>query len=109
MIAKTIVGIVLVVVAVYGLIEARPLLSGPSLSVEPPTDGLSVPSGILEVRGRALRIASFTLDGAPVLPDEKGAFSTTLTFPRGTSILTFVAKDRFGRTVTVTRTIYVPN
>ena len=45
-------------------------------------------------------------NGAPILRDQDGVFSSTLTFPRGGSILTFVVTDRFGRTVTANRPIY---
>ena len=92
----------------YGLVEAWPLLYGPSLSLDTPQDGASVPGGIVTVVGEAPRAAKLTLNGAPLLHDQSGDFSSTLTFPLGGSLLTFVATDRFGRTVTETRTIYVP-
>jgi uncharacterized protein YfaP (DUF2135 family) len=92
----------------YGLIKAWPLISGPSLSVNFPQNGATITDGIATVEGTAMRAAQLTLDGAPLLHEENGDFSTTLTFPRGSSILTFVAADRFGRTVTATRTIFVP-
>ncbi len=99
---------VLLVVVSYGLLEAWPLLAGPSLSILSPVENAAYPSGIVSIRGTAARAAVLTLDGAPVLHDQEGGFSSTLTFPRGGSILTFVATDRFGRTVTATRSIFVP-
>lgn len=92
----------------YGLVKGWPLIAGPTLSVESPRDGAPFPDGIVTVQGSATRIASLSVNGASVLHDENGAFTTTLTFPRGASILTFVATDRFGRSVTVTRSIFVP-
>ena len=65
-------------------------------------------SGIVTVSGKAARAAQLTLDGAPLLHEEDGNFSTTLTFPRGGSVLTFAATDLFGKRVTATRTIFVP-
>ena len=59
------------------------------------------------MQGKVARAASLTLNGAPLLYDQNGVFSSTLTFPRGGSILTFVVIDRFGRTVTAARSIYV--
>jgi hypothetical protein len=109
MLGKITVGVVLAALAVYGLIEALPLILGPSLVVDSPISGQTVPLGILTVTGEVKRVTALTLDGAPLLPDEKGAFSSTLAFPAGTSILTFTASDRFGRKITTTRTIYVPN
>jgi hypothetical protein len=98
----------LVLIVLYGLVEAWPLIRGPKLVVESPTDHLTVEGGILTVAGRVAYVSVFTLNGAPLLYDQEGRFSSTLTFPRGGSILTFMAADRFGRTRTETRTIFVP-
>ncbi len=99
---------VLLLVVSYGLFEAWPLLAGPSLSILSPAPNAAYPGGIVSIRGTAARAAALTLDGAPVLHDQEGGFSSTLTFPRGGSILTFVATDRFGRSITETRAIFVP-
>ncbi|MHB8710377.1 MAG: hypothetical protein ACYC6X_02395 [Minisyncoccota bacterium] len=105
---KYLIGAVLLIGVSYGGIEAWPLLAGPELSLTSPTNGASFPGGIVTVEGKALRAAELTLDGATVLHDQDGGFSSTLTFPRGGSILTIVATDRFGRTVDTTRNIFVP-
>ena len=105
---RYLIAVVLVVLLGYGFIEAWPLIAGPSLSIISPTNDTPYPGGIVNIRGKAARAATLTLDGASVLHEEDGSFSSTLTFPRGGSILTFVATDRFGRTITTTRTIFVP-
>ncbi len=105
---RYLISAVLLVLIVYGLIEAWPLLAGPTLSITSPTDNAPFPSGIVSVRGRTERAVTILLNGALLLHDQRGGFSSTLTFPRGGSILTFVATDRFGRTVTETRSIFVP-
>ena len=105
---KYLIGAVLLIGASYGGIEAWPLLAGPSLSIESPIDNATSANGIISVEGKAVRTATLTLNGATVLHDQDGNFSSTLTFPRGGSILTFVATDRFGRVVTATRSIFVP-
>ncbi|PIR83085.1 hypothetical protein COU19_02215 [Candidatus Kaiserbacteria bacterium CG10_big_fil_rev_8_21_14_0_10_56_12] len=92
----------------YGLVEAWPLLRGPALTIDSPADNATIDGGILTVSGTVARAAIFTINGSPVLYDQNGHFSSTLTFPRGGSILTFVESDRFGRTVTATRSIFVP-
>jgi hypothetical protein len=48
------------------------------------------------------------LDGSPLLIDEKGHFSTELVLPVGGAILSLTATDRFGKTESVRRTIFVP-
>lgn len=105
---RYLIALVLLALVGYGLIEAWPLIIGPALSVESPVNNASFPGGIVPIKGYALRIAQLSLDGANLLHDKDGSFSSTLTFPRGASILTFVATDRFGRHVTVTRSIFVP-
>ena len=105
---KYLIGAVLLVLALYGAVKAWPLIAGPSLSVTSPADYASFPDGVVMVEGVATRAATLTLDGAPLLHQENGSFSSTLTFPRGGSILTLVATDRFGRSVTVIRNIFVP-
>lgn len=92
----------------YGLIEARPLLLGPSLSLSSPTPYATSTDGSVTVAGHESRAVALLLNGNPVLPDQDGTFSSTLTLPRGGSILTLAATDRFGRSVTITRTVYVP-
>lgn len=108
MITRSVVFVVLAIVVIYGLFEARPLLSGPSLDVSAPVDGEVIADGMVTITGESARVTSLTLNGMPLLPDQQGQFIATLAFPKGTSILTFVAQDRFNRTVTATRTIYVP-
>jgi len=105
---KYLIAIVLFILIGYGLFEAWPLIAGPSLSIESPQNEQTYPDGIVTVSGRASRIALLTLNGAGVLHDKDGVFATTLTFPHGESILTFVATDRFGRKVSATRSIFVP-
>lgn len=105
---RYLIAVFLVLLAAYGLVEAWPLLAGPSLRVESPRDGAPFPGGIVAITGETRRIAKLTLNGHSLLHDENGSFSSTLTFPQGGSILTFVATDRFGRRITITRTIFVP-
>lgn len=102
------IGALLLIGAAYGAVEAWPLIVGPSIALSSPSDATVASDGIVEVTGVARRVAALTLDGAPLVYDQTGAFSSTLTFPRGGSILTLEAVDRFGRKMSVTRTIFVP-
>ena len=98
----------LVALVAYGIIEARALLSGPSLVVDAPADGAEYLDGLVTIQGAMRYGVSLILDGATLLPNQDGRFETVLAFPSGSSILTLVATDRFGRNMTKTRTIYVP-
>ena len=99
---------ILCILVIYGIIEARPLIVGPTLYIDSPAQNTPFPNGIVSVSGKAERTATLTMNGATLLPGEDGAFSSVLTFPRGGSILTFVATDRFGRSVRATRNVFVP-
>lgn len=105
---KYLISAALLVGIAYGLTEAWPLLAGPSLTISSPADHASFPGGIVTVAGKVMRAAKLTLSGTPVPYDQNGVFSSTLTFPGGGSILTFVVTDRFGRSVTKERSIFVP-
>jgi len=100
--------VVLFLLAGYGLVEAQPIIAGPSLSILSPKDNAPYPTGMLSVSGSALRAATLTLNDAPLPHHEDGSFAVALTLPRGGSILTFEAADRFGRRVTATRNVFVP-
>lgn len=107
MIRQLILGI-LVLLALYGVIEAWPLMRGPTLAIDSPADNTTVLGGIVALSGRVARASTLTVNGVPLLQDQQGAFSSILTFPRGGSILTLVVTDRFGRHTRATRTIFVP-
>jgi hypothetical protein len=106
---RFLIALALLLVLSYGLIEAWPLIQGPALTIDSPVDQGVYPGGSVTIRGHASRIADLTLNGATVIHDTQGTFDTTLTFPRGGSILTFVATDRFGRRLTLTRSVYIPD
>lgn len=104
------IGIVvaLLVLAAYGIKEALPLLSGPSIVITSPADDATIPDGMVAIAGTARYTQNLTLDGGALLIDENGSFSTTLLPPHGSAILTLTARDQFGRTKTEYRTIFVP-
>ena len=99
---------VLCILVVYGLIEARPILLGPGLSIITPEENASFQDGVVTVSGHAKRATTLVLNGAPILHEENGSFSSVITLPRGGSILTFMATDRFGKQSSITRTVFVP-
>ena len=105
---RLLLGLVLAMFLAYGVFEVRPLLAGPALLIERPTNGASYTDGVVTIEGRASRTVALMLDGAPLLPDQSGHFSSTLAFSTGGSILTFTATDRFGRSVIKERIVYVP-
>lgn len=105
---KAVAGILLLVLLGYGAIKAWPLVSGPSLSIDTPSNYTTFPEGFIRVSGKANHTENLSLNGGPLLIDPSGRFDTTLLFPEGGAILIFTATDRFGRSVTERRTVYVP-
>lgn len=105
---KSIAAIALLALVLYGGVKAAPLLLGPQLSLSSPTDGQTIAGGVLPIEGIAHHTEKLALDGAPLLIDERGAFHTSLVLPQGSAILTLTVSDRFGRTHSEKRTVYVP-
>ncbi len=99
--------VVLVLLVGYGAMEARPIVLGPTLTlINPQSGGLA--TSTITVSGRVSRAVALSVNGAPVLPNEDGTWSDVLTLPTGSGILTVTATDRFGRSITKTRTVFVP-
>jgi hypothetical protein len=106
---RTLVVIVLLLVLLYGGYRAIPLLSGPDIELMSPTEGQSFPDGFTAIEGIASHSESLSLNGAPLLIDEAGHFKTSLVLPPGGAILSLTATDRFGKSITVRRSVFVPN
>jgi hypothetical protein len=105
---RSVLGIVLALLLLYGATRALPILSGPVLTVTSPPNYASFAEGYVPIEGVAKYTETLTLNGGPLLIDENGRFATTLLLPRGGAILTLTATDRFGRQVTEKRTVLIP-
>jgi hypothetical protein len=105
---KTGVFLLLLALLSYGAIKAVPLVQGPQIDIYTPKEHESIPEGHLTLSGRAIHANRMTLNGAPFLIDEQGRFTTTLLLPSGGAILTLTAYDRFGRSVSEQRSVFIP-
>ncbi|HVX90202.1 MAG TPA: hypothetical protein VHC20_01010 [Candidatus Paceibacterota bacterium] len=101
------IAIVLLILVGYGAVEALPLIEGPALHASVTLDASSTP-GVVTLSGQAFRVTELALDGSPILTDDHGNFSRLIVLPRGASIMSLTATDRFGRSVTREETVYVP-
>ena len=99
---------VLLAILGFGVAKAMPLILGPSIAIISPTDGTSSPDGFVTVEGNAYRTDALSLNGARLLPEADGHFSKLLVLPSGHTILSLTAADRFGRSITLYRTVTVP-
>lgn len=101
-----ILGILLLVGGIvwYVHFQARSLIAGPQISVNAPL-GTVQENQIIPVRGHAENITKITLNGATIHTDESGYFDTLLTLPRGYTIMTIHAEDRYGRETSYTQSL----
>lgn len=108
MAVKGTIALALLLLVGYGLIEARHLLAGPSIKLAIPSNYTTLEDGFIGISGVANNTENLSLNGGPLPIDEGGNFMETVVVARGSSILSLTATDRFGRSVTERRTIYVP-
>jgi len=99
------IGILLLLVVGYGFLKAIPLISGPRIDIATLSTN---PDGLTTLSGTAVHTETLSLNGGTLLIDGNGAFSKTLTLPRGSAILTLTATDRFGRSRTTERAVVTP-
>lgn len=107
MFQKSAAAIVLILLIGYGAVKAFPLIRGPVIDIDSPINYTTSPDGFITVSGVAHNTEALFLDGGPLLIDPEGRFYTALLLPSGGSILTLTANDRFGRSATERREIYV--
>lgn len=99
---------VLLLLVGYGAVKAWPLLHGPTLTVLSPGPEASLPDGYLFIRGIATHTESLTLNGSQLLIDQEGRFEKLLLLPPGGAIITLTSTDRFGRSTTERRHVFIP-
>jgi hypothetical protein len=104
--SRTAIALLLLGVVGFSLFQARTILSGPSVTLAHPPEGLVSDTAFLNVTGVAENVSSVQVNGLDILVDRAGNFSEPLLLARGASILTVNATDRFGRVTTVKRTLF---
>ncbi len=102
--------LLLCIILGYAYFEAHPYLMGPEIVIQEPTDGFSVHTSPVIVRGYAHRITHITLNGNPIFIDEEGTFERSVPLVPGYAVIEAAVTDRFGRTKTVSvRGLYTPD
>lgn len=81
----------------------------PTLSVTAPTDGLITNKSTVTVTGKTddatSKPVTVTVNGTAVTVGTDGAFSKDVSLANGSNTITIIAKDKAGKTTTVTRTV----
>ena len=104
---RSIAALFLLALLGYGAVAAWPLIAGPQIALISPTHEETLANGLTHIEGRALYTETLWLNGSPLLMDESGNFTASLTLPSGGAILSLTATDRFGREITERRSVFV--
>ncbi len=105
----SIIGLFLLVFVGYVLFQARFILIGPvlELTIEP---NRVQSERTITLEGRAKNIVKITLNDREIYTDKNGYFKEVLVLENGYTITTIKGIDRYGRTITLSRTfVYKPN
>jgi hypothetical protein len=87
----------LVLIAAYGLFEARRIIAGPELVIDSPIDGSATSTTLVTISGRVQNISFLTINDHAASADEEGRFVYRYSPPLGYTVATVQATDRFGR------------
>lgn len=98
----------LLAIVSYVAFQARFLILGPQLVLEPEPATVYT-DRLLAITGTTDNVSSITLNGRPISIDEHGFFNETLVLEDGYTIMTLRAEDRYGRDTVLTRSfVYQP-
>ncbi len=100
-------GLLLLALLAYIAYQARFLLVGPQISIEP-APATALEERTITIRGAANNISRITLNGRQIYTDPEGTFAELVVLHEGYNLLTIAAVDRYGRTSEVEQT-YVYN
>jgi len=99
-----------IIIAGYAGLEARNYLSGPSIVIENPENGVTLREQFVEIRGRAEGASLLTINGAKVLADAEGNFKQELLLGLGYNVFEVKVLDRFNREEKkLLEVVYKPN
>lgn len=101
------VAVVLLLVG-YALFQARLLIIGPVITlIEEPTPIQH--ERVVELSGKASNIVTINLNGRQIYTDKNGYFKEAIILENGYTVVTLTGKDRYGRTVSLSRSfVYTP-
>lgn len=83
----------------YSYYQSLGIREGPTLIIEEPHNGETLDHSLVEIRGRASRVANISLNGRQIFVDQEGVFREELLLMYGYNIIGIEAQDRFGKHV----------
>lgn len=90
--------IVLALILGYAYTKVSPYVSGPSIHIASPKDGVGVTEKIIMIEGTVKRAAHISLNGRTVYTDEQNYLKEEVLLASGLNIFELEARDKFGRT-----------
>ena len=95
-------------IAAFVIFQARYLLLGPQLYIEPVSSGVQNERQIT-IAGNARNISRLWLNGRQIYTDQTGMFKEAVILENGYTMVTIRAEDRYGRTTAIEQPLtYVP-
>lgn len=85
-----------IVVIIYGLFRAYPLIAGVKIIINYPNNGDSVASTTFEISGQVLRAKEIKIQGRPITVDTQGNFTEILMADHPYTIIVIEATDKYG-------------
>lgn len=104
----SVIGILLLVVFGYFLLQFRSLSAPPSLVVEAPSEDQTIEATQFTVRGRVEEGSRLLLNGSDVRVGADGIFSVDVPLEKGENHLRFVATSPVQKETVLERTLFVP-
>ncbi len=88
-----------IIIIGYALFESYDFIKGPNIMIFEPSNGSSISTSTVLVRGQATRIKDLYINNKPILIDREGNFDETILLAPGYNISLLSAQDRFKRTI----------
>ena len=93
-----IISIIILIVLGYAYFAFHNFVNGPEIIVIEPKSGISTTTSSIKIIGKALRVQNITLNGRPIIIDDKGNFDENIILAPGYNVSLLSAHDKFGRT-----------
>lgn len=81
----------------YGYFRSRGVISGVHIVVDSIQDGQTLSDSLVTLHGTAKNALTLTINDRPILVDQKGVFTESLSVPVGYSVIKIYAEDKFGK------------
>lgn len=108
LVRSLLITIAVLALVLYTLWQARLLLIGPVVTLDPLPPSISTEPTI-ELTGQAENIVKITLNGRAIFTDTDGYFTETVVLENGYTVATIEGTDRYGRTTALTHgVVYTP-